>query len=657
MNDEKFTPLSIRITIVVAILLALSFTSFIIMSNFVQNKRASLYDQSICKTYEDLLSDQILRQTSIVEKALTPLVGQYDLLHQTASGTDGGMGQVLIDGLYLSFEKTAHLERFAILSINGELRINQRNDSLEEINKEFFNLDNIKETIKKSEQSWKYEHTILKAKNRISLVTIMAIRDNDDKVVGAMVALIPLTYVFTQLSEKMNVNIAMQLEKGAKPIYCSDPELKKGFKDGFGKNVEIYNSSIIKHKDLICLAHLLPLEVFSEKGNEQIYYWVGTDYSKMYKSQLQLTIVQWVLTLIIFLSAIITVWLLLNRQIKPLSNVLDVLKSIALGGGDLTKRIDVNTNDEIGQVANWFNTFESSLQKIIKDVLENTKILLSSTEELNTSSIEIRDKAERSLKRSQVAVKNSESAVNNIDSISSAANQMSNSVTLAANSISDMNLSLNEVSSNVEKESQIASQANEKAKSSSSQIAIMENAANEISKIVDVINDIADQTNLLALNATIEAASAGEAGRGFAVVANEVKELAKQTATATDNIKTQVSEMQDITKKSASSIQEISEVIGEVDTISQIIVSAIDEQTSTLSEISNNMNGASENAESIAGSVQEAANNIKSVSSDLNLVNAESQNSVESASTIRDSIMNLKNLSEKITNLVGQFKV
>jgi methyl-accepting chemotaxis protein len=127
--------------------------------------------------------------------------------------------------------------------------------------------------------------------------------------------------------------------------------------------------------------------------------------------------------------------------------------------------------------------------------------------------------------------------------------------------------------------------------------------AQRIGQVVDLINGIAGQTNLLALNATIEAARAGEAGRGFAVVASEVKALAGQTATATQDIGSQVAQIQSATTLAVAAIQEITQRVDAISGISTAIAAAVEQQGAATAEIARNVQQTAQGAQSVTSNM------------------------------------------------------
>ena len=212
-------------------------------------------------------------------------------------------------------------------------------------------------------------------------------------------------------------------------------------------------------------------------------------------------------------------------------------------------------------------------------------------------------------------------------SAASAAAQAGENVQLVASASEEMTASVQEMSHQITNSSKASANALASVDNASARVSHMADSSDKINEIILLINDIAEQTNLLALNATIEAARAGDAGKGFAVVASEVKNLASQTASATDEIRTQINEMQQATGDTVTAVQEISVTIGELDQISSTIAASMEQQASAMQEISMNSIEASQGTEAAGANVQavselaeetgNAANDVLNASNEL----------------------------------------
>jgi len=342
--------------------------------------------------------------------------------------------------------------------------------------------------------------------------------------------------------------------------------------------------------------------------------------------------------------------------INPLAEVTLRLKDIAEGEGDLTRRIETHSTDEIGILAHWFNVFVNKIQGVVRNISDSTTTLHSASKKMSEVSVSIGTAAEEMSAQSSSVATSAEEASANTVGISKAAEVMSGSVNTVATAIEEMSSSLGEVTRNCQQELRIAEKANTEAQKTKEHMDRLGLSAQEIGKVVEVISDIADQTNLLALNATIEAASAGDSGRGFAVVANEVKELARQTAQATEEIRTIVQQMQSSTHDAAQAIASISRVIEEVNTISQIIVKEVEEQSSTVHEIAQTMSGASKAANEISKNVGESATGLSEVTRNITGVNSAAQETTTGVNQIRISASELAKLSATLRETVTQFR-
>lgn len=349
--------------------------------------------------------------------------------------------------------------------------------------------------------------------------------------------------------------------------------------------------------------------------------------------------------------------LIINKLFSPINSLLSMLKNIAEGEGDLTKRIKANSLDELGQISMYFNAFIEKIQRIIISITENANTVASSAAKLYSVSTQIAANAEEMSTQTLTVASATKQATTNITSISSAAEEMSSSANSVAIAIEEMNASFNEVSRNCQKELKIAVEANAHAKDSRDVMEKLSIASKSIRNVVEIINDIAGKTNLLALNAKIEAASSGEAGKGFAVVASEVKELSKQTSHATQEIQKQIEDMLSHTGSAVKAIDSVSSVIEEVNAISQIIVNAVEEQSATINEIAKNVSEVSVEAQEVSKNVVESVKSLSEVFTTIAGVNNAIADTAKGTLQVKNSVEELSELSNKLKKLLGQFKI
>ena len=316
---------------------------------------------------------------------------------------------------------------------------------------------------------------------------------------------------------------------------------------------------------------------------------------------------------------------LVRRLVADLRSVQHTVE--AIGEGDLTLDVKLDSRDELGRMGSALNDAQQSLRSLMSGVVETSQTVAAAAEELSAASHQV------------VAGSDQTSAQAGV--VAAAAEQVSRNVQTVAAGAEEMGASIREIAQNASQAAKVAGQATDAAAVTNDQVAKLGESSVEIGNVVKVITSIAEQTNLLALNATIEAARAGEAGKGFAVVAGEVKELAQETAKATEDIARRVEAIQADTSGAVTAIGEISQIIASINDYQLTIASAVEEQTATTTEMSRSV------AEAATGS-GEIANNITGVASAAN-------SSSQTLGQMGSAIDELARLSEDLRGRVSRF--
>ncbi|CZF79392.1 Methyl-accepting chemotaxis protein PctB [Grimontia celer] len=326
--------------------------------------------------------------------------------------------------------------------------------------------------------------------------------------------------------------------------------------------------------------------------------------------------------------------------VRPIKMICERMDDLAKG--DLTARLHIRSNDEIGMLAKTFNHFVEKQGSLIRQISDSTTQLRNELVKVSTAVSETQKASEQQLEENQrVALAATEMTA----SIQAVAVSAENASTETRNAEYDVINGKEVISGTIRSIEMLA----EDIQNASSIVQKVETDSNEVGKVMDVISGIAEQTNLLALNAAIEAARAGSQGRGFAVVADEVRTLASLTQQSTGEIRTIVEGLQDGSANSVKAMANSSEKA------SQLITSAADADE-VLIKITNKTQTISEMNNEIALSAEQQSMSSQTISDSILLITDMANKTGECAIRSKSSVEKLEGISRTIDGLIGRFK-
>ncbi|MCG8550255.1 MAG: methyl-accepting chemotaxis protein [Desulfobacterales bacterium] len=350
---------------------------------------------------------------------------------------------------------------------------------------------------------------------------------------------------------------------------------------------------------------------------------------------------------------------LVRRTITtPMQKVVYMVKDIAQGEGDLTKRLEIkNKKDELGELSLWFNQFIERLDRIIIDIGQTADKVMTESQSVLSFSDKMAEGVKTFSQKSQAMSVATDRMNSSMTTIASSGERAADYMGTVSDSTSHMNSTLERITQECDQAKEMSDEAAIKVEHATQRVESLGGSAAEISKVMEVITNIAAQTNLLALNATIEAARAGEAGKGFAVVAEEIKTLAGQTADATDDIKEKIARIQASTQDTISDVTNISQIISNVDDVVKTVVDSLKKQFSGFQDITDSIEHASTSMNEISGNVSENSNLSAEIAGEVLGMNDVAGEMTQNSDQMNQNATRLSDLSVTLSHMISEFKV
>ncbi|WP_255043806.1 methyl-accepting chemotaxis protein [Photobacterium pectinilyticum] len=352
------------------------------------------------------------------------------------------------------------------------------------------------------------------------------------------------------------------------------------------------------------------------------------------------------ITMALVLVALISIplsILFINTIFKHLSALRSIIVGLSRGDADLTQRLDVYSNDDLGKIASGINGFIENLQRMMKEVAQ-------SSNEIEREVVALKAKAESNKLLLNQHTQETEKVVTAINEMSATADSVAHSGAKASEFTQQTNIEAEKSKEVVRVASSSVNSLAEEVDGMSSSIQTMSNDFEKIDGVLHVIGEIADQTNLLALNAAIEAARAGEQGRGFAVVADEVRALAARTQQSSSEIDAMLSDLRKATSTVVQSMDTTKGSCAQTVEHTANVMSSLDVMTGSIYQINELMAQIAQSAKEQSVVTEEVNQNMIVIHDMIRELNNNAEDTVASSEQLAVT-------NSQLNGMVGNFKL
>jgi len=392
--------------------------------------------------------------------------------------------------------------------------------------------------------------------------------------------------------------------------------------------------------------------------------------NQVYKQLASMKYTFLIIALIGILASMISSLMLTRKITAQLGVLKEAMEKMA--HGELTaEKLEVTSKDEIGQLAQSFNTMKDSIKTLIKEVVQNSEQVAASSEELTVSSEQSAQAANQIATSITTVAVGSEKQLEKVDETHKVVEQLTDGIQKIANNASNVASVAEKAAKAAQEGSNAMTDATNQmgnikksVGSSAQEVSKLGERSKEIGQIVDTISGIAGQTNLLALNAAIEAARAGEQGRGFAVVAEEVRKLAEQSQDAAKKIASLINEIQVDTDKAVltmnegtGDVQKGTEVVSKAgETFGEIVI-LVKEVAVQVEDISAEIQQVASGSQQIVAYVKQIDRISKDNAGETQTISAATEEQSASMEEVASASQALARMAENLRTSVMNFKV